>query len=507
MVIFFPQEEDVDMRMVGIFSSNQSHVPHTFITSESKESALVVEDLYPFTSYIFRTRTHPKKAFARVWNWSNWSEPFSCVTSRPPILSTVDPHTIKRIGPLSESQIVIQWFASYAVENSKAKVMVKWWVNDINTSSPKSQLVSLKKGKNQFLLNNLSPGTRYYISVDGHHPIRFNTKPIDIEFLEVFRVSEETSDIDLLENHNSGDIVGEAAFLTDSGNFVMPISQLRKDKCAKALNLTTCGSKRGKACMSCLHAAWELSELIRSECSDPTASWPKDNKVANAFCKNGFGFFDWTKTPISRYCVARRKRNFAEYMSCNAPEADIVNNQHSNPVCICACYADRIIGQQSPNTIEMHCGKTNISTFIYPQCNCSRDSVLMPNNSESRTWIGSMEVKCPYFKALVPQSNYSGSVSCGRWFSHPRGGSCLSPDPSSPRMWDQGCSWKRDPKGYSILGTDLLQSGWNRSSSFDDKTGLRLDTTNQTLENAKVMQKAFEISERTGKVRPRCCGC
>jgi hypothetical protein len=34
---------------------------------------------------------------------------------------------------------------------------------------------------------------------------------------------------------------------------------------------------------------------------------------------------------------------YATYVSCNAPEAGGLNS-HNDPVCICACYADRLIG-------------------------------------------------------------------------------------------------------------------------------------------------------------------
>lgn len=53
---------------------------------------------------------------------------------------------------------------------------------------------------------------------------------------------------------------------------------------------------------------------------------------------------------------------YATYVSCNAPEAGRLNS-HADPVCICACYADRLIAMQvrfeplppSFSFIVLHC--------------------------------------------------------------------------------------------------------------------------------------------------------
>ena len=202
------------------------------------------------------------------------------------------------------------------------------------------------------------------------------------------------------------------AFLTDSGNFVVPAQQLARDPCAAAINSSThCTAGGGDSCMRCLAAAWKdasPSSPLAQECSDPSKPWPFDNKIAEAVCGVGFSFFDWTATPVAEYCIrrvatdargggggGRGAAGFAEYTSCNAPEASVVHNDPANPVCICACYADRMIGEQPVNTITPHCGKVNASSFVYPQCNCSADSVLMPPDSPSLSVMGALEVQCP----------------------------------------------------------------------------------------------------------------
>jgi hypothetical protein len=71
--------------------------------------------------------------------------------------------------------------------------------------------------------------------------VRFSTAAAGVRYATVYRVAEETAEIDLLENHNAGDLLGEAAFLTDSGNFALPPAQLAAGgkviKCPSPLNV------------------------------------------------------------------------------------------------------------------------------------------------------------------------------------------------------------------------------------------------------------------------------
>ena len=43
-------------------------------------------------------------------------------------------------------------------------------------------------------------------------PVRFRTAAVGSSYDTVYRVAEETHDIDLLLNHNAGDLTGETAF-------------------------------------------------------------------------------------------------------------------------------------------------------------------------------------------------------------------------------------------------------------------------------------------------------
>lgn len=532
--------------MLGVFQSMQSMQPVAVLTSTTNSA--VFEDTLPGTSYWLRVQSHPASAPAVVWGWRGFGNSTQCHTPPAPPGCRLASVLAARTRPTPTS-ITVEWAVPQRMLQqwtTTAPAVVTWTTEapfagfgDRHEAPGRSSLggpvdhgaasgaLEAELTVGRATLHGLRPGTSYWVTVDGSDPVRFETAPSPanrVASTEVYRVSEGTHHIDLLENHNSGDLVGEAAFLTDSGNFVMPWQQMTVDRCAAAMNQTRCVAGGGQPCMDCLAAAWANSSgVLRRQCSDPGAPWPLDNKVAEAFCGVGFSFFDWAATPVTKYCVRRQLApgprssgpvasrlsalpGTVHYMSCNAPEAAVVHNRPTDPVCICACYADRIIAQQSPGNITAHCGVIDPDNFKYPACNCSKGSVLMPHGSESLKWTGAMQVQCPYFYYLFPSSVYAKHTPCGFWLSHPRGGSCSSPDPRSPGTLGVDCTWRRHPAAQVVYGPQLLGAGWNRSSSFDDATGKRADTTAQTLQNAAALSRAF-ASAQAPWFRPRCCGC
>jgi hypothetical protein len=196
--------------------------------------------------------------------------------------------------------------------------------------------------------------------------------------------------------------------------------------------------------VSCVAAVWEHGEgaaadAVRAQCSDPGLPFPGDNKAAESFCGVAFSFFDWVNTPITEYCVRRQEApppavvaqpgwevpGFAAYVSCNAPEAGSLN-KHADPVCICACYADRLIAMQPKADLEHHCGaQKDPNNPTYHDCNCTAaGGVTEPNASSSHTYVGAMAVQCPYFLYSQPVPDYGHETPCGLWLSYPRAGAC-----------------------------------------------------------------------------------
>ena len=289
--------------------------------------------------------------------------------------------------------------------------------------------------------------------------------------------------------------------------------------------------------MSCITTVWEhgagaAADAVRAQCSNPGLPFPGDNKAAEAFCGVGFSFFDWSNTPITEYCVRREEApkprttrtttpqakaqpgwnvaGFAPYVSCNAPEAGALNS-HSNPVCICACYADRLIAMQPKAELEHHCGAQNEPAHpTYHDCNCTvNGGVREPNASASHTFVGAMAVQCPYFLYSQPVADYGHAVPCGLWLSLPKEGACHHDEGDGVMRPKAGaakpCTWQRSAMARNLYGTALLAAGWNRSSSFIDKTGARWNDTELTLANSRALAKAFTGLDNI--VKPRCCGC
>ena len=62
-------------------------------------------------------------------------------------------------------------------------------------------------------------------------------------------------------------------------------------------------------------------------------------------------------------------------------------------------FGCRLIAQQTAQTITPHCGQAGNS---YPQCNCSRNSILMPPSAPSLQYIGRQPIMCPYYYYTEP---------------------------------------------------------------------------------------------------------
>lgn len=515
-------------------------VPKPVAIVTSTGCSVVVEDLLPATAYFIRARSHRASAPSVARGWRDYVPGVARCTTMP-----TAPLRLERDGVLAETAIRIRWgprVANTTTAVDAGTLAVRWiqlqgysWQHYARQSSVNwgdGSVVDAAEGA--VTITGLQRGASYMIVVEDRvsaivsDPVRFSTAYPGIRNERVYRVAEETDEIDFLPNHNAGDLVGEAAFLSDSGNFVVPPDQLKRDPCAQALRRSSCHGKGGSDCMGCVTRLWEngtgaVAGRVRAQCSDPGLSFPWDNKVAEAFCGAGFGFFDWANTPVTEYCVRRMETprtvpvvparhlpgwdvaGFAPYVSCNAPEAGALNS-HDNPVCICACYADRLIAMQPKGQLEAFCGAQADSKHpTYHACNCTATGgVRVPNGSSSLTFVGAMEVQCPYFFYSQPVPDYGFETPCGLWVSFPRAGMCaagLAPGDFGAA----GCTWQPHALARNLYGPALLASDWNRSSSFVDQTGARWNDTGLTLANAGALRRAFGALD--GLVKSRCCGC
>ena len=341
----------------------------------------------------------------------------------------------------------------------------------------------------------------------------------------MYRVSEDgRADPDLLQNHNAGDLVGEAGFLSDSidyvpyrradepGFFTAPEFP-KTDPCMSALNASCLGA--GDACMQC--AAREIgtaSSPAAALCSMDASKgrWWGDI-VPRSFCgSTGFALFDFQRTPVTRYCVRYTPLGvgFARYLSCNAPEADRYGNDHRQPLCICACYADRVIAKGPIASIDAECGGgAPYFDEYYPQCNCSATSqtALPPPEEDALRYIGMQPVVEPYYlPATPPEAGWPPAPAggAGLWFSLPIGGACNGSLAEAVRAAgrtrrggrrddEPNCTWERPHHELHriVYGLDLLAHGWRAQSSYDEPTGERVDLTEVVASNAAALGRAF----------------
>ena len=152
----------------------------------------------------------------------------------------------------------------------------------------------------------------------------------------------------------------------------------------------------------------------------------------------------------------------------------------AGPCCVTARVASRtcvfgcrLIAQQTEQIITPHCGQAGNS---YPQCNCSRNSILMPPSAPSLRYIGRQPVMCPYYYYTEPRAECPGSTPCGYWYSLPKAGECSSSDGHPPGV-SGTCTWSRQPFATIAYGDDLLHEGFDKRLSFgfavvlDDQSG------------------------------------
>ena len=190
--------------------------------------------------------------------------------------------------------------------------------------------------------------------------------------VQMWRVSEYnyTTEEDYLQNHDSGDLNGDAAVLSAVGFVMNPSAVL--DKCAKAIR-HVCPGLKGQTCMQCFEE-WAMELQLANACNlqpDSKGGLPKTMLSIMQGCQSGF-LFDMHTAILTSYCVevvtdtpdcptctappndgSQGYLGFAgswsEYMSCNNGQ------QPQDSRCYCEGTADRQIGHQTTANVKSHC--------------------------------------------------------------------------------------------------------------------------------------------------------
>jgi len=182
---------------------------------------------------------------------------------------------------------------------------------------------------------------------------------------------------------------------------------------------------------------------------------------------------------ITKYCVERTAVAFADYVSCNGPDAE-------HYTCLCNNWIDRCIGRLdlSPCPDQMH-----------EPCKCSDESL-----ARSSQFVGRMPVYAPFpnvhaSNGSCPALPVEQSTFLGYWYSFPAQAECA---PSSLGGWKRrsnrtgSCSWGRHASQRLVRGEALVSLGFNLSVACD---------VPQLVHNRDVIEHA--LAEHPS----RCCGC
>lgn len=284
------------------------------------------------------------------------------------------------------------------------------------------------------------------------------TPLVDTMWLEVYRVTENMkTSPDFLANHNTGDLQGDAAFLTNSGGDMTP-----GHSDSHFFDFIT--SPRVRYCV-------EVQKVDLSETSR-TSSYPPF-------------------IPINQ--------SFSDYLSCNgagrggtAGDGDPLGWE--NYTCVCDNHIDRTFSHQTDAQLAKFCPGSGGSHYGPGAgvCNCSAASLAV-----SKKHVGFMPMVLPihmHFGPAPPPAPGPPPTEYGGWYHFPAETKC--PDDGTP-VGTNGCTWRRDPIAHMLYGKDLVAAGWNTSvGGFGNPV-----PSTAVIANTNAMQKAMD------SITTRCCGC
>ena len=187
---------------------------------------------------------------------------------------------------------------------------------------------------------------------------------------------------------------------------------------------------------------------------------------------------DFNGSVVTRYCLTGVEKPDVDYVSCNGPKATTYR-------CECNNFIDRCIGRLDTSACAPD------PTGHMPKCHCNSSSL-----AASARYIGRMPVYYPF-----PDGRFGHNMSCGvpppsesvylgEWLSTPEAAQCHPGTLNLPGP--NGCTWARRRTQHFVHGFELLELGFNTSSSFE---------YSQLRQNEHIVNAAF------AKHPERCCEC
>ena len=481
-----------------------------FALQTSAQPSTTIHDLLPSTDYYLSWRAHPQAQTAAGrnigWDWGNYTAPVKCTTKATDESAPSHP---QREGDLAETSISVRWAPPTALPATAGAALEHVAGHRTGPAAPftwvPASATAEGSGVLRAVLRDLAPGATHEVVAAVRLPggeirrgpsVPMRTAAPAVRYTPMVRVSEFTNDIDFLDNHDSATSAALAVLLSRMAKQVN-VSASCLDKLG-----SLCPAQRGQG-KSCLACVGDLSSLP-DECGDKTMS----NYNSHFFCGEGWPSFSMFSTPMAEYCVENtpapleqsptQDKGWAEYLSCDAPEAG-ESNHPTTPKCICWVPWDRAaVSHQPKHVYDKYCRKN-------PQgggdlCSCgdavNSSSIFVKEGSTSARYIGKSPVWLPYTFYTKPQDDYPNSTDVGDNFSTPKNGSCAE----TAKLGDDDCTWKRQPTVRIIYFEQLLAAGW-QSSMPTDTAG----NVTGSLHQIASMKAAWESLAK--HMSPRCCGC
>lgn len=315
-----------------------------FALQTSATPTTTIHDLLPSTDYYLSWRSHPQSQTVAGrnigWDWSSYSPSVKCTTKAA---DNRVPSNLRRTGVLARTSINVSWTAPVGATGSVVQHLAGHRTDAANPFTWVAASTTTESSILRASLLDLQPGSTHE-TVAGVRlangdvkrgpvvPMRTAAALPATRYTKLVRVSEFTDDVDFLDNHDSATSAALAVLLSRMAKQVNVSVQ-----CLQRLD-SLCPEQRGLG-LSCLACVKNASSL-------PAACGNEEMSDYNThfFCGEGWPSFSMYSTPMAEYCVENipaplpksptQDAGWAEYLSCDAPEAG-ESNHPVTPQCIC----------------------------------------------------------------------------------------------------------------------------------------------------------------------------
>lgn len=191
-----------------------------FALRTSTESSVLVDDLYPNTTYFFSLKSHPISEPTISWGpgWSDYSEIVRCTTKPPPREAPIALHREKE---LFSDHFWLGWMLpDICIEQGLNACTCQIEICSLNLRNSNCEWRSLAvqhESTQLHLLQDLESDSNFEVVVSCENlkrnktnlksdPYRFRTAGQEVMYSTMYRISEYSFEVDFLENHDAASV-------------------------------------------------------------------------------------------------------------------------------------------------------------------------------------------------------------------------------------------------------------------------------------------------------------